>query len=257
MNQENITDILKSKVFSIKDTGLTYRTVNNWSETGLLSHLRESEGKWHKLTIIELIEVYIYKELKELGFSIEKLKKIKNVFYDEQDNDCITDKRYLPEITIHKNEISYLQENMIALLNGQQLFLVVGSNARSAIFATNTQLMEVIAGKTDMENISELVHGNAFVVMNMKNVFKKTGLDIQLSDEKIVSIFRMLKTEHNQSEVRISKTSGEIKKVMTTTHRKLKEGESLNKLVKKPNQKTTIFSNNNGDLGIQIEEEIK
>ena len=48
-----------------------------------------------------------------------------------------------------------------------------------------------------------------------------------------------------------------IAKIKTITHRKLEKEESINKLVKKTNQKTTFFSNDNGDLGIQIEERNK
>ena len=121
--------ILRKKKFSIKDTGLTYRIINNWSEKGLISHLREKEGKWHRLNALELIEIHIYKELKEIGFSIEKMKKIKEDFY----------KIYLAHKVLIKNEIqfigvSYLEEKIINVLQAENLFLAITKDADANFF---------------------------------------------------------------------------------------------------------------------------
>ena len=244
--------VLRKKKFSIKDTGLTYRIINNWSEKGLISHLREKEGKWHRLNALELIEIHIYKELKEIGFSIEKIKKVKEDFY----------KIYLEHKVIIKNEIhfigvSYLEENITNVLQGENLFLAIFKDG-GAIFLEDNHLIEFLVRKTEMEKNLEVVFKKSIVILNMKTILKSVGLDSELSDKKSSSVFRMLFEKNKEhKEISISKISGEINRIKTTTHRKLEKGENPNRLIKKPNQKTTFFTNNNGDMGVQIEEEIK
>ena len=178
--------ILRKKKFSIKDTGLTYRIINNWSEKGLISHLREKEGKWHRLNALELIEIHIYKELKEIGFSIEKMKKIKEDFY----------KIYLEHKVLIKNEIqfigvSYLEEKIINVLQGENLFLAITKDA-DAIFLEDNHLIEFLIRKTEMERNLEVVFKKSIVILNMKTILKGAGLDFELSDKKFASAFRIL-----------------------------------------------------------------
>lgn len=254
-NFDNVLSFLTKKDFSIKETGLSYRTINNWSEKGLISHLRQGEGKWHKLSLLELVEVQIYKELKELGFSIKKLTKVKNAFYAYGEKDGMSESG-IPHLKPH---FIYLVENILGYLFDGNSYMLVNSNADNVLFVSESSLLEAFIENTSPIDMINKDYGNALVIISLKNIIERAGIKMELSEKGLPSIVRIiLKKEAVDTEINIFKTKGGgIKKINTITHRKLNKGESLNKLVKKPNQKTTIYSNSNGDLGIKIEEEIK
>lgn len=92
--QEQLQLLFQEKTFSPKDTGLTSRQINDWSDKGLLSDFRSSTPSWHKFSLAELIEVSAYRELRACGFPIENLKKLKKYFESDA------------PIVIHNNKIS-------------------------------------------------------------------------------------------------------------------------------------------------------
>lgn len=257
MDKEEIDSLINKKDFSIKDTGLSYRVINNWSEKGLLNHLRSTKGEWHKLTLLELIEVRIYQELKELGFSIKKLKRVKKAFY-------FNIERKIPSsldasdinVTLSYYGINYFSDKILEFLNGKNLYLLVRSDGRYLKFLNESSLVELILGKSDLE---KMLYGsiNSLIMISLKNLIGEMGIKISLSDEDLSKIYRLLsRKETSGKEIRITKNNkGEIRKVRAITDRKLGCCESVNKLVNKPNQRTEFFSNRNGDLAVRIEED--
>lgn len=75
---ESISHALGIKQHTAKASGQTYRVINHWSKIGLLDEDRESDGKWRKFSVVDLILLKIYEELRGYGFSIEKLKKVRD-----------------------------------------------------------------------------------------------------------------------------------------------------------------------------------
>lgn len=79
-----LQEIFLKKEYSKEDTGLSYRMINNWSEKELISDFRASISAWHKFSLSELIEVLIYKELRDFGFPISNISMIKTFFENRQ-----------------------------------------------------------------------------------------------------------------------------------------------------------------------------
>lgn len=76
------------KKFSIKDTKLSYKIINDWSRYGLLLDIDREDNTWRKFSIIDLIWIYIVRELRSVGFSIRKILKIKdNLLFDIKGKD--------------------------------------------------------------------------------------------------------------------------------------------------------------------------
>lgn len=70
------SNIINEKKYTIKDTDATYRTINHWAKLGLIDDDRENEGKgWRKFSIVDLVWLGVLKQLREYGFSLEKIKK--------------------------------------------------------------------------------------------------------------------------------------------------------------------------------------
>ena len=219
------------KLFSIKDTGLSYRTINNWSEKGLISHLRQGEGKWHTLSLLELVEIQIYRELKKIGFSIKKLTKVKNAFYASRGEDGILES----DIPYFKPNFLYRVENMLGYLLGHNTYLLLNSAADNIFFVNESSLLEMLienASPTDKINKD---YGNSLIIINLKNIIEGSGIKMTLFEKDLPRIIKaILKKEDTDREINIFKTKGgHINKIRTTINRRLAKGESLNSFSQK------------------------
>ena len=252
---DNFLSFLTKKDFSIKETGLSYRTINNWSEKGLISHLRQGEGKWHKLSLLELVEIQIYKELKELGFSIKKLTKVKNIFYNSPEESA------MPEIDVPylKPNFIYLVENILDYLFGDKIYILISSNADNVLFVDESSLLEIFIENTLPTDKINRYYRNSLIIINLKNIIEGAGIKMKLPEKDLSVIVKaILKKEIADSEINIFKSKyGRINKIRAVSNRKLRKGESLNKIAKRPNRSITTFSNDNGDMAIRIEDKIK
>lgn len=88
MDQDNTleaTSLLEQQDFTVKDTELSYRVLNHWSEVGLIQDRREEASAWRKLTIKDLLWIKILTKLREYGLSIEKLLKVRAAIFTHND----------------------------------------------------------------------------------------------------------------------------------------------------------------------------
>ena len=72
-----LSAFLNVKELSVSFTGQTYRIINHWENAGLLDDNRESENGWRKYSPSEIIWIKIIYQLREFGFSIDKIKEVK------------------------------------------------------------------------------------------------------------------------------------------------------------------------------------
>lgn len=63
---------------SKKDLKQSSRVLNNWEKEGLIN---ESDGKWKKYNKIDSVWLEIISQLREFGFSLEKIKVVKNQLF--------------------------------------------------------------------------------------------------------------------------------------------------------------------------------
>lgn len=69
--------LLNARVFTAKETPITYRELNHWSSLGLLGGERGDDVRsWRKLSLRDLFWLRILKELRDFGLSLEAIKKI-------------------------------------------------------------------------------------------------------------------------------------------------------------------------------------
>jgi len=72
---EELKSILNDKALSVKDTELTYRLINHWSEAGLIPDNRKVEGKgWRKLSRLDVIWTHCLSEMRKFGLPHSSLK---------------------------------------------------------------------------------------------------------------------------------------------------------------------------------------
>jgi DNA-binding transcriptional MerR regulator len=83
---EGITEKMEAFVYSsrflIQDTDNTYRAINHWTTSGLIDDTRESDAKWRKFNLAEIIWITIISHLRQFDMSIKKIKEIKKHIFD-------------------------------------------------------------------------------------------------------------------------------------------------------------------------------
>jgi MerR HTH family regulatory protein len=63
--------------YTVGDTHLSYRVISHWDKNGIIPHSIQKEKGWHKFTFIEIVWLKIVSRLRDFGFSLKKIAKIK------------------------------------------------------------------------------------------------------------------------------------------------------------------------------------
>ena len=74
---------LEQNIFSSKDTLISYRTLNHYDRLGLLNQSRSSTRVWRRFNSYELIWLHLIASLREIGFPLKKIKKLKKKIFEE------------------------------------------------------------------------------------------------------------------------------------------------------------------------------
>ncbi|MGE3799470.1 MAG: MerR family transcriptional regulator [Candidatus Kapaibacterium sp.] len=69
---------VNEKLYTVKETDLTYRALNHWTELELLEDDREEGKGWRKFSMADLVWIRILTDLRYFGVPIEKLKRVKD-----------------------------------------------------------------------------------------------------------------------------------------------------------------------------------
>ncbi|MFH1749631.1 MAG: hypothetical protein ABH837_01920 [bacterium] len=247
MDQKQINKIINNKQYSIKETGISYRIINNWSKNGLINHLRSNKGSWHKLSFFELIEILIYEELRKNGFSLIKMKRVKKNILK---NTFIT----LRPSNILINSLNLATINTVL---GKNIYLVCNKDGENASFYSDTCLAEIIAGTSPLIN-EVYLDSSLLIITNLRKILKKLEIDYEKKPNKFGSLISTILDEENNQDIIINQEGIEkIRKIVSIKYRALEKNESINKLVNQPNQKTTLNSNEHGVQQTKIERELK
>jgi hypothetical protein len=144
--------------FGLSDLNVSARVLNNWKDSGLLpdkgsstsnhqenigsGNIEREKGKRNKFNFFELIYLLIVQDLREFGFSFEKILKVKETllqkldFASEMDNFSKDDLEMIEkkgidislfnDIVEHKNDICNIIENSpVDIFKGNKLISVI------------------------------------------------------------------------------------------------------------------------------------
>lgn len=78
-------DLNFTQTFVIHDIGVSSRIMNNWVKLGILPNKLRIEFSTYRFNFVELIWFNIVKELREFGFSLPKIRKVKTMLIDSID----------------------------------------------------------------------------------------------------------------------------------------------------------------------------
>lgn len=80
-NNNDYSNVITNKKFTIRDTDFTYRIINHWANHGLFEEVRSEENKgWRKFSLVDVTWLKILTELRRFGLSLEKIRVGHNAF---------------------------------------------------------------------------------------------------------------------------------------------------------------------------------
>lgn len=87
LNSRDISRDFNEKHKRLTDSEFSYRIINHWESNNLLSSYRSSEKGWRKYSLLDLVWVFVIKELRKFGFSLEDILKVKKSLNEKRDNE--------------------------------------------------------------------------------------------------------------------------------------------------------------------------
>lgn len=115
---QSIITELKSPMFSVKDSRISYRTLHHYQELNIIEPKKSKINSWRKFTGIDLIWIDTIVQLRNFGIGLDKLKSLKMNLFDKGNLGTI-DKVQLLISNSFENEIA------LAILKHYQLYLVI------------------------------------------------------------------------------------------------------------------------------------
>lgn len=154
-----------NKVFSIKDSCITYRTLNYYQEYEIIPNDKSSKKSWRKLSGFELIWIDIVVKLRELGVNLKNIKILKDYLFSKSRLGTIDKAEFI--------NYSFEQEIVLSIVNNYELFLVVFSDFSCTFHDSNT------ISQWYLKEYKNEVHVN----IPLKQIIKHTQ---RLVDERLV-----------------------------------------------------------------------
>jgi len=258
--KQYVQDLFKNRVFSIKDTGLTYRIINNWSQKGLIDHFREADKEWHRFSFAQLVEISIYNEFRIAGFSLNKLLKIKEAINEKH----ISSSGNIIFIYEIEQPLTPLTDILMRVLyRRENCFLVADSSCRNIGFFSELIFAEIITGISPLTEETYQENAGIFFI-GIKMLLNKLKIKTENYNSKLALLLNaILDSENvNGEDFLISSSYNDnsdlkIKKIKKKEYKNIKEIKDLKKIINQPNQSVTIHSDNFGAHKIVIEKEIK
>lgn len=185
------------KKFSIKDIEFSYKIINDWESYGLLLEQEREENKWKKFSKVELCWIYLIKELREIGFSRDKILKIKsNLFLDKKRN-----RFYLFDFFI------------TSVLSKEDIILIIDSDGNGNL----VREIDYFSFRIDH------YMPNSLIVISFNKICAKALKDDNLSiinthpvylDENIIEmVYRIMREGKEIKEVNIKTNDGKVERV--------------------------------------------
>ena len=167
---------------------ISYRTINHWEKSGLISNTRPSGKGWRKYSIIDLVWIQVIVELRDFGFPINKIMKVK-------------------ENLDHNDFVFY---TVIASVFRMPVFLLVFHNCdiEPAVGAEYKLTQEYFKLSTHIIiNLNDILQ-RIFPHKDMSPKFEKT---LEVSPEELDLLF-MIRMENYES-ITIKTTAGKIEQL--------------------------------------------
>jgi hypothetical protein len=196
-----ISSTINEKVLSNQYTDSGARVINLWIKDELLDDDRDESQRWHKFSLVEVIWVNIIEELRDTGYSKEKIKKVKD--------------QLLLSIIGVNSKYPYLEFHLISsILYGRPFFILIDKDGNSNIVGLDNYIAIL-----NSEDVS------CHTVLSLDGLFKKLMAKIDKSKWTFTELFQLSKEElelltfiksNDFQSIKVVKRNGEIDRMEGT-----------------------------------------
>lgn len=210
---------LKKKSYKIQHTSETYRTINHWSEIGLIDDERQEDSRgWRAFSAIDLIWIRVIQELRVFGLALEKIASVKQALFSTDNEEIISSLFFNASgrkcllLAFRDGESKLVYNEELAQIEGSFLCLDVIRLAKEVLEKVPEDLMEFFEG------LSHLTHEEQELIAMLRtgqyeevNVILKDG-NIKRFEMKQSVKGRMidLLKEHDFQDITVKSESGKI-----------------------------------------------
>lgn len=218
------------QVITKKD--ITHRVLSHWDTEGLIECERNNDKGWRKFNFVESLWLFIVKELRQYGISIDIIRKVKECFFKEDT------KKIYPLIEYYLG---------LAIKLKCPIFLIVFKNGHAECFDYEQYKVATSLNLLETHLVINLNH--LLLKLNIKNYTgAKFPLDISANVEEYKTFEMIKNTEYNSAT--IIKKDNVIDRVEFKTEKQqkskivdlLNEGDNLDVIIKKRDDKILYIS---------------
>lgn len=216
----NLEDKINKRIFTVKDTPLTYRQISILSEVGLLNETGRDKNGWRKFSLKELAYITLLMEFKKFGLQHYQLKELSELFLD--------------------SGYAYLVNLIIGLVLGQiEITIEISPDGKCDIYdpnfyillSTNKPCVKLCLNDS-VNSVLEKVGMTTFPIKwTVKKAYEFTNLIPK--EEELLKIIR----DKNYSTITVKKKNGEISIVHAQRSNVLKDNMTEKELIQTLNSK--------------------
>lgn len=194
---DNIKKFYREKRFTAKDTGVSYRVINNWKHEEILpdSCLDNENQEWAKFNLIELLWIKIVNDLRSFGLSLEKIKKTKE--------------HILKWNQKHKAYLDFEYKIFISVITDLDLFLMVDSNGDASIKSLDFIIftknflngLRMDFPKMILISVKDLIRDYAFLVEPPRDILSVSKAEIELLKKMRIEKAKKISVETKNGEI--------------------------------------------------------
>ena len=251
--------------FMLADLDISARVLQHWYKSGLLPD-RDLQGRKHRFSFNELIYLYMVQDLRDIGFSFERIKKFKSfIFYKVDPVDVLTNNGFDNSMSLEKEQAingiraffeQFPKEQRLISHIGILLFFVIG-------LKKETDIIVLMDGSAYIEPTRKGLNASAFDLENETRitlpVFKY--LKKFISKEKyfeMLSSFRLINEREqyllrqvrdgNYSSMKIKFGKGKIELIELTTEKKIDNAARFNDILLKGGYQSIELKTQDGTI---------
>ncbi|TGV03581.1 MerR family transcriptional regulator [Flavivirga rizhaonensis] len=191
-----IAQLLNQQIYSPKYiVGVTKQLLTYWQEKGLLEDKRNQEKGWSKFSLLDILWMSIILELRSFGLPNDKIKKVRNAFFEKSTSDKNPELNQLILATIHV--ITY----------ATPIFLVIDAQGNVSLLNDYDYVNNLKEGTIKnhiVVSLNQTVNENIEPLFSEPNFNTFTGLS---KDE--IQVLLIIRGKNFQS-IKITKKNGEI-----------------------------------------------
>lgn len=228
-------EILENRIFKVADTDESYRVINSWSEAGLLLEEKNRETGWRKFNWVDLCWLQILKELRKLGFGLDKLKVLKNSLFGEGDNG--------------DEDITLFEFFLSLAMNKKDIVIVVGSGGQGVIgLESEYQKSQIL--KPSPTTVVVIGLNKIYADLVNRPDLRKKNQPLFLMNKKEQEVYGAVAFDDEIKEIKIRPKDGKIERI---DYKRVKQNpeevlDYVRKSLKEDGRKEITLKQENGNV---------